>query len=172
MVATSCPRVNYSRERDERASRIQLKKQMSLHCCWQKRHPGKTWQQREPFTAKSHTSLRVNVGEQRPTLSRMGKTTEVATRGGRQPQRKCGWNQHLQHLQVSGKGRHELGVKANAKTRKKRDFNKIIRIEAGQAFPKRVITTSLILTTSQLIHQPICCKNTSESTVNLKLKDD
>lgn len=47
---------------------------MSLYYCGQKRHPSKTWQQRGPFTANSRTSLRVNVGEQRPTLSKMGST--------------------------------------------------------------------------------------------------
>lgn len=32
-------------------------------------------QQRGPFTAKSQTRLQVNMGEQRPTLTRVGKTT-------------------------------------------------------------------------------------------------
>lgn len=80
------------------------KKNRCLYCCWQKRHPSKTWQQRGPSAAKSHAILQVNVGQQRPALSRLGMTSAA-------------W---LQHLWVSTKGWLRLPPNPCAKTNAKK----------------------------------------------------
>lgn len=126
MITVTC------RLRERRASKPdQLKKQMFPYCCWQKKHPCKIWQQRGPFTAKWLTRLQVNVGEQRPTLSRVGKTTGRATRSGESlalklEKAKKKWPKSktasLQDLWMPRKGRlglpRDLCAKTNVKKKK------------------------------------------------------